>query len=149
MARILVIDDEERIRKLLHTVLKRKGHEVYLAGSGQKGIDVFERTRPLITILDLQMPDVNGIEVLRRLRAIDPQACVIMLTGHGTEEEEAKALTLGADDFLNKGLSLFELGEALRRTMARMSKDPVLTVVAPDRGAENGGRRRHTETGRL
>ena len=125
MAQILVIDDEESIRKLLHTVLKRKGHEVFLADSGQKGINMFERTRPLITILDLRLPDVNGIEVLSRLRAIDPQACVIMMTGFATGEMEAKALALGADDFLKKGFSLFELGEALRRVMDSMSKDPV------------------------
>jgi two-component system, NtrC family, response regulator AtoC len=121
MARILVIDDEESIRKLLSTVLKRKGHEVFLADSGQKGINMFERTRPLITILDLRLPDVNGIEVLSRLRAIDPQACVIMMTGFATGEVEAKALALGADDFLQKGFSLFDLGDALRRVMASMS----------------------------
>lgn len=125
MARILVIDDEESIRELLSTVLKRKGNEVFLADSGQQGINMFERTRPLITILDLRLPDVNGIEVLSRLRAIDPQACVIMMTGFATEEAEAKALALGADDFLQKGFSLFELGEALRRVMDSMSKDPV------------------------
>ena len=133
MARMLVIDDEESIRKLLHTVLKRKGHEVFLADSGQRGINMFERTRPLITILDLHLPDVNGIEVLSRLRAIDPQACVIMMTGFATEEAAAKALALGADDFLKKGFSLFELGEALRRAMACMSKDPVLAAAAGSR----------------
>lgn len=90
MARMLVIDDEDSIRKLLHTVVKRKGHEVFLADSGQKGINVFERTRPLITILDLHLPDVNGIEVLSRLRAIDPQACVIMMTGLATKKRRRK-----------------------------------------------------------
>jgi DNA-binding response OmpR family regulator len=133
MARMLVIDDEESIRKLLHTVLKRKGHEVFLADGGQKGINMFERTRPLITILDLHLPDVNGIEVLSRLRAIDPQACVIMMTGFATEEAAAKALALGADDFLQKGFSLFELGEALRRVIACMSKDPVLAAASGSR----------------
>lgn len=133
MARMLVIDDEESIRKLLHTVLKRKGHEVFLADSGQRGINMFERTRPLITILDLHLPDVNGIEVLSRLRAIDPQACVIMMTGFATEEAAAKALALGADDFLKKGFSLFELGETLRRVMAGMSQDPVLAAAAGSR----------------
>lgn len=130
MARMLVINDEESIQKLLHTVLKRKGHEVFLADSGQKGISMFERTRPLITILDLHMPDLNGIEVLSRLRAIDPKACVIMMTGYGTEEAKAQALALGADAFLVKGFSLFELGEALRLAMACMSKDPVLAAAA-------------------
>lgn len=130
MARMLVIDDEESIRGLLSTVLKRKGHEVFLADSGQKGINMFERAHPLVTILDLHLPDVDGIEVLSRLRAIDPQACVIMMTGYGTEEAKAKALALGVDDFLEKGFSLFELGEALRRVMACMSQDSVLAAAA-------------------
>lgn len=134
MTSILVIDDEVSIRNLLHAVLKRKGYEVFLADSGQNGIDMFERTRPLITILDLRMLDLNGLEVLSRLRAIDPEACVIMLTGAGTKEAEAKAFTLGASDFLKKGFSLFELGEALRLAMARMSKDPVLAAAAGSRG---------------
>jgi len=133
MARILVIDDEESIRGLLSTVLKRKGHEVFLADSGQKGINMFERTRPLITILDLHLLDLNGMEVLSRLRIIDPQACVIILTGYGTEVAKAKALTLGVDAFLQKGFSLFELGEALRLAMACMSKDPVLAAAAGSR----------------
>lgn len=133
MARMLVIDDEESIRKLLYTALKRKGHEVFVAENGQKGIDIFGRMRPLITILDLHMLDLNGLEVLSRLRVIDPDACVIMLTGLGTEQEEAKAFTFGASDFLRKGFSLFELGEALRRTMARMTKDPVLAAAAGSR----------------
>jgi DNA-binding NarL/FixJ family response regulator len=76
------------------------------------------------------MLDLNGLEILSRLRAIDPQACVIMLTGRGTEEEEAKASTLGKEDFLKTGCSLFELGEVLRRAIARMSKDPVLPSSA-------------------
>ena len=80
MARMLVIDDEGSIRKLLYTVLKRKGHEVFVAENGQKGIDIFGRTRPLITILDLHMPGHDGMEVLNRLRAIDPKACVIRET---------------------------------------------------------------------
>jgi DNA-binding response OmpR family regulator len=75
------------------------------------------------------MLDLNGLEILSRLRAIDPQACVIMLTGHGTEEE-AKASTLGKDDFLKEGCSLFELGEVLRGAIARMSKDLVLPSSA-------------------
>lgn len=117
MARILVIDDESSIRTLLHTVLKRKGHEVFLSDSGQHGIDVFARTRPLVTILDLKMPDMNGIETLKHLRMIDPQATVIILTGTGTEAARAQVQALGVTDFLMKGFSLFELGEALRRAL--------------------------------
>jgi DNA-binding response OmpR family regulator len=125
MSRILVIDDEDSIRKLLKTVLTRKGHDVLLAEGGQTGIDVFERTRPLVTILDLHMPDVNGLEVLARLRAIGLHAGVIILTGYPTDEQLALARTLGTNEFLTKGFSLFALGEALKRVTARMGMHPV------------------------
>jgi CheY-like chemotaxis protein len=71
-ANILVVGDETSLLTLRHTVLERKGHEVVLADSGQKGINLFARTRPLITILDLHLLDLNGLKVLSRLRAIDP-----------------------------------------------------------------------------
>lgn len=131
MSRILVIDDEDSIRKLLQTVLTRKGHEVLLAENGQKGIEVFERMRPLVTILDLHMPDLDGLEVLARLRTIDPHAGVIILTGYPTDEKGILARTLGANEFLKKGFSLFELGEALKRVTARMGMHP---VSAPGNG---------------
>lgn len=126
MPRLLIIDDEEGIRGLLQTVLTRKGHEVFLAENGHKGVDIFKRKRPHVTILDLHMPDMNGLDVLIRLRAIDPRAGVIILTGFSTDEKEEQARTLGANDFLKKGFSLFELGEALKRVTARVGMQPIL-----------------------
>ena len=119
MARILVVDDEETIRDLLRTVLRRLGHEVLLADRGQKGIEVFRRERPQITILDLNMPDLDGIAVLKEVRTVDPQASVIMLTGSGTEALERQAGELGATDFLAKGFSLHALGQALKRVLSQ------------------------------
>ncbi len=119
MARILVVDDEETIRDLLHTVLRRLGHEVLLADRGQQGIEVFRRERPQITILDLSMPDLNGIAVLKEVRTVDPQASVIILTGTGTEALERQARELGVSDFLAKGFSLHALGQALKRVLSQ------------------------------
>lgn len=117
MARILAVDDDVKIRDLLDTLLRRKGHQVLTAEHGQKGIDVFRRERPDITILDLEMPNMNGIEVLRQIRQIDPQAPVIILTGAGTEAFEKQARDLGVTHFLAKGFSLHELGDALKQVM--------------------------------
>lgn len=119
MARILVVDDEETIRDLLHTVLRRLGHEVLLADRGQRGIEVFRRERPQITILDLNMPDLDGIAVLKEVRTVDPQASVIILTGTGTEALERQARELGVSDFLAKGFSLHALGQALKRVLSQ------------------------------
>jgi DNA-binding response OmpR family regulator len=117
MARILVVDDEESVRELLCTVLSRKGHEVLLADGGRKGLVLFEQRRPQVTILDLHMPELHGIEVLRRIRARDPQAPVIILTGYSTAEAESTARMLGVTQFLQKGFSLHELGAAVREAL--------------------------------
>ena len=113
MANILAVDDDEKIRELLHIVLRRKGHRVVTASHGQKGLELFRRERPHVTILDFEMPDMDGLAVLREIRAVDPQAPVIMLTGAGTVERERQARELGVTDFLAKGFSLHELAVAL------------------------------------
>lgn len=65
MAKILVIDDEQGIRHLLHTLLRRKGYDVILADSGEKGLEVFRRERPDVVVLDLKIPGINGLTVLQ------------------------------------------------------------------------------------
>ena len=117
MARILVVDDEESIRELLCTVLSRKGHDVLLADGGRKGLDLFRKRHPALTILDLHMPDLTGIDVLKSIRAQNPAAEVIILTGYGTEEAVAMARTLGVKDILTKEFSLHELGAAIKRAL--------------------------------
>lgn len=122
MATILAVDDDEKIRELLSTILKRKGHHVLTADHGQKGIDVFRRERPHVTILDFEMPDINGLDVLRQIREIAPHAPVIMLTGAGTEVREKQARELGVTDFLAKGFSLHELGATLNQVLKQLDQ---------------------------
>lgn len=117
MARILVIDDDQHIRHLLDIVLRRKGHAVVLAESGSQGVERFRQERPDATILDLDLPELNGLEVLTLIRTIDPHAPVIILTGVGTEAEEQQARALGVTEFLHKVFSLHALGEALTRVL--------------------------------
>lgn len=117
MARILVIDDEQRMRDLLNTVLQRKGHEVVLAESGSQGVERFRQERLDVTILDLDLPDLNGLAVFKQIRVIDPHAPVIILTGVGTEADEQQARALGVTEFLHKGFSLHALGEVLNRVL--------------------------------
>lgn len=123
MANILAVDDDEKIRELLHVMLRRKGHHVITASGGQKGIDLFRRERPHVTILDFEMPDMDGLAVLREIRAVDPQAPVIMLTGAGTEERKQQACALGVTEFLAKGFSLHELGAALNLVLRPAEQD--------------------------
>lgn len=105
-------------------MLQRKGHRVLADARGKTGMEVFRRERPDATILDLEMPEMDGLAVLRQIREDDPKAPVIMLTGAGTDELEKKARALGVTQFFAKGFSLHELGAAL-----------ALVVTQPDEGA--------------
>jgi DNA-binding NtrC family response regulator len=117
MSKILVIDDEESIRSLLDTLLSRKGHEVVLAENGKKGLELFHRVHPDVVVLDLKMPEMDGVTVLKELRRIDPQQPVIVLTGAGTPEAERQVRALGVTEFVEKEFSLHHLGDALRRVL--------------------------------
>ena len=103
MSKILVVDDEPMVLNLVRTLLWRQGRQVLVAGRGRLAIDMFKEERPDMTILDLNMPDMNGLEVLKRIRAINPCAQVMVFTGAGTEAEERQARALGVTEFLRKG----------------------------------------------
>ena len=98
-------------------MLRRKGHQVRTASDGHTGIALFRRERPHVTILDFEMPGMDGLAVLRAIREIDAQAPVIMLTGTGSAEREKQARGLGVTAFLAKGFSLHELGAALNQVL--------------------------------
>ena len=115
MAKVLIADDEPMVIHLLKTILTRLGHKVLAADGGEAALRVFTNHRPEATILDLNMPGMSGIEVLRRIRAVDRQAPVIVWSGAGTEELEREAKELGVTEFLKKGFSLHELGQAMKR----------------------------------
>ena len=118
MATILVVDDEQVLCDLLKEELSKHGHEVRTATGGHQGIEQFTQHRPHLTLLDLRMPEMSGIEVLRRIRALDPQARVIILTGGDSEVWEKQARELGVTEFLHKeGVSLKELVGALGKAL--------------------------------
>lgn len=104
MARILVVDDEEGIRRVLRQLLEYEGHEVQVASGGGEALTVFEEFRPDLTFLDVKMARMDGLEVLGRLRGEDPDAIIIMISGHGTIETAVEATRRGAYDFLEKPL---------------------------------------------
>src|SRR5438132_14203305 len=106
MSTILVVDDERMVCDLLRAVSSRLAHEVITAFDGRNGLALFEQHRPRFTLLDLRMPGMDGIEVLTRIRALDPKTSVIVLTGAGSADLENQARQMGVTDFLSKGLSL-------------------------------------------
>ena len=117
MAKILVIDDESGIRDLLHTLLRRKGYDVVLAESGQKGLELFRLEQPDVIVLDLKMPGMHGLTVLQHIRNLDPKKPVIILTGAATAETERQVRALGMTEYVEKEFSLHLLGDSLKRLL--------------------------------
>jgi len=117
MAKVLVIDDEQGIRALLDTLLRRKGYDVIVAESGEKGLECLRRERPDVLVLDLKMPGMDGLTVLRQVRSLDPIMPVIILTGAGTAETEQRVRALGVTEYVEKEFSLHLLGDALKRLL--------------------------------
>jgi DNA-binding NtrC family response regulator len=117
MAKILVIDDEQGIRDLLDTLLSRKGYDVVLAESGRKGLELFRRERPDVVVLDLKMPEMDGVTVLKQIRSLDSTLPVIILTGAGTPETEQQVRAMGVTEYVEKEFSLHLLGDSLKRLL--------------------------------
>jgi two-component system NtrC family sensor kinase len=113
--KILVIDDEESIRILLHISLTHKGFEVITAEDGGKGIEIFKQERPPIVITDIKMPGIDGLEVLKEIRELNPDTRVIVITGHGDMESAIEALKFEASDFINKPIKDDALMVAIKR----------------------------------
>lgn len=119
MATILVIESEQLISDLLRAMLSSRGHEVLLAKSGVEGLRLFREKKPRFTLLDFQMPDMDGIHVLAEIRKTDLFAAVIMLDGGVPGALRVEAWKLGALDFTKKNLPLTALSNALGRAMLR------------------------------
>ncbi len=117
MARILVVDDEEGIRKILQQVLSYEGHDVRTASGGGEAFTVFPEFRPELTFLDVKMARMDGLEVLDRLRETDPTALVVMISGHGSIETAVEATRRGAYDFLEKPLDTDRLLLTIRNAL--------------------------------
>jgi two-component system, NtrC family, nitrogen regulation response regulator NtrX len=117
MARILVVDDEEGIRKILRQVLEYEGHEVRVAAGGGEAIQLYGETRPDLVFMDVKMARMDGLEALDRIRENDPSACVVMISGHGTIETAVEATRRGAYDFLEKPLDTDRLLVTIRNAL--------------------------------
>ncbi|MFH1021520.1 MAG: response regulator [Pseudomonadota bacterium] len=117
--RILVVDDEAAIRRLLATVLGSSGFVVHLAENGSLGLAAAAAVRPDLILLDLGLPDLDGVEVIRRLREWSP-APVIVLSVREREDDKVAALDAGADDYLTKPFGVPELLARIRGSLRRV-----------------------------
>ena len=99
---VLIIDDEQRFLKTTQSLLEKEGYHVLTAVDGLKGLDALQKKRVDVVVLDVKMPGMDGIEVLRRIKSDHPLVEVLMLTGHATMESAIDGLKLGAFDYLTK-----------------------------------------------
>ena len=124
LGRVLVVDDERNITDLLSTALRFVGYEVEAAGSGRAALELAATFAPDLIVLDVMMPDHDGFEVCRRLRADGVRAPVIFLTARDATEDKVAGLRMGADDYVTKPFSLEELIARVEVILRRASGGP-------------------------
>ena len=117
--RILVIDDEEDMLENCSRILDRLGYEALLESDGGKGVVRFEQEHPVVTLTDLRMPGMDGLEVLRTIRRIDPEALVILFTAFATVETAVEAVKEGAFDYIPKPFSADQLQLVIERALTQ------------------------------
>ncbi len=137
--KILVIDDEKPTLKIFRLLLEAFGYDVITAENGQEGLEVFKAERPDIILTDIKMPIMDGIEVLKNIKKINPYAEVVVITGHGDMELAIQSLNLDATDFINKPVQRNVLEKALWRAEERLvisqREESQITVSQTDEGS--------------
>jgi DNA-binding response OmpR family regulator len=119
---ILVVDDDAKIRRLVRTYLERDGHRVVEAEDGPGAVTALRRERPSLVVLDLMLPGIDGLSIIRDLRASMPTGVrppVLVLSARGLTSDRIEGLSVGADDYLSKPFSPAELALRVRRLLER------------------------------
>ena len=123
---ILVVDDDAKIRRLVRTYLERDGHRVVEAHDGPAAVEALRRERPALVVLDLMLPGIDGLSIIRDLRASAPSPAgrppILVLSARGLTSDRIEGLSVGADDYLAKPFSPAELAVRVRRLLERSSR---------------------------
>lgn len=125
--RILLVDDEVAIQRSVGLLLRSRGYEVKIAPTGTEALEIVETARPELIVLDLGLPDLDGSEVCRRLRALT-KAPIIVLSARTEESEKVAALDVGADDYVTKPFGPEELLARIRVALRRTATDVSMTT---------------------
>ncbi len=139
MAKILIIDDESSILESLEMFLGEKGHHIYKAATGEEGLVLFGEFKPDLVILDIRLPDKNGLDVLDEIQKDGACTKVIMITAFHDMETTIEAMKRGAYDYIHKPLDVYELEKALNRALSILELDretPVLKEAETPPGSE-------------
>ena len=131
MSRVLCVDDEPHLRKTLAANLRARGYEVDLAGTGERALELAQTHKPDVIILDLGLPGISGIQVIRSLRQWT-NVPIIVLSARDSEFDKVGALDAGADDYVSKPFGMNELLARLRASLRRSADDDESPVVSTD-----------------
>ena len=145
MKKVLILEDELNIRSFVVINLKRAGYEVIEAGTGQEALDLLQKYPEVgVAILDIMLPDMDGFEVCRRIRATNKQMGVIMLTARTQEMDEVTGLMTGADDYVTKPFSPAELTARIDALFRRLGGDVSVPKEVLAQGPFEMNTRNHT-----
>ena len=128
--RILIVDDEKNIVSSLTSILSDEGYEVSMAGDGVEALELIQKDPPDLVILDIWLPGMDGIEVLKTLKSYNLGVEVLIMSGHGTIDTAVKATKLGAQDFIEKPFSLDRITESIQNILQEKN---YLELQKPDR----------------
>jgi two-component system OmpR family response regulator len=129
-AKLLVVEDDPNIVELLSASLRFAGFEVRTATSGSAGVIAFKEQQPDLVVLDVMLPDLDGFEVIRQMRAGGVRTPVVFLTARDATEDKVRGLTLGGDDYVTKPFSLEELTARIRAVLRRTAGEPASPKLA-------------------
>ncbi len=115
--KILLVDDEPHVLELLSVALEGEGYTILLANNGKEALSQLKKEEPQVVLLDIRMPDLDGVEVLRHIKEINKASSVIMMTAYGAMDTVVKAIQLGAYDYLTKPLDLEKVKVLIRRAL--------------------------------
>jgi DNA-binding response OmpR family regulator len=133
--RILIVDDEPNVRLVFRTALESEGYDLAEAANGRDALNWLRTSKADLILLDLQMPDTGGMEVLRRLRKADNDTPVVIITAHGSVPDAVQAMKLGAIDFLAKPLTPHALRQVVAEVLERHVEPEPEPAPAPKRTA--------------
>ncbi len=119
--KILLVDDEAGIRNVLKITLESSGYDICLASDAETGLKIFKQKKPDIVITDIKMPGINGIELLKQIKNLNPDTEVIMITGHGDMKLAVESLQYEAADFITKPIDSDDLEDAIKKAQGRIS----------------------------
>lgn len=118
MSNILVVDDQLGVRRLLFETFREEGHQVEMASNGAEALQVLKKFNPNLILMDMKMPEMNGIDTLRQIRLDDKEVKVIMMTAYGDAHNMEQVQELGVIHYISKPFDLFELRDRVREILS-------------------------------